>query len=44
MVKNITSSENTRIKMNRAQEAHEAIRPTYMSNTTVEDAGVEKIV
>ena len=27
-----------------AQEAHEAIRPTYMSNSTVEDAECKKIV
>ncbi len=27
-----------------AQEAHEAIRPTYMDNTTVEDAEWKKIV
>jgi DNA topoisomerase I len=26
-----------------AQEAHEAIRPTYMSNTTVEDADCQKL-
>ena len=30
--------------MKSAQEAHEAIRPTYMDNTTVSDADTEALV
>ncbi len=30
-------------KNERAQEAHEAIRPTYMNNTTVEDADLKRL-
>lgn len=51
IAKNIKSQYGAKYVQNRkfknkndsAQEAHEAIRPTYMENTTVEDADVKRL-
>ncbi len=43
MENNTSSNANTKHKNENAQEAHEAIRPTYMENMTVNDADTRSL-